>query len=120
MPSILETLRGRLTRHDSSGGGLLSGLGGSGGMLSTHIGVLQTRLATAQAATGGPMAKIQAVLGNQSTGLGAHLKAGGLLSGFGGSSGSSGGSSTDSTRYQVAGGARVYGNPSPPAGIKFR
>lgn len=116
MPGILETLRGKMAHATS--GGLLSGLGGSGGILSGQLGLLQSRLATAQAATGGPMAKIQAVIANSSTTLGARLRSGGLLSGLGAGSPAAAPAATDS--FQVAGASRIYSSPTRPAGIEYK
>jgi len=135
VPSIIDTIKGRLrsgTSHSIGQGGLLSSLtGGSsgGGILSTAMGPLQSRLASIQAA-GSPGAKLQA-LGST---LGARLRTpGGLLSGFGGagagggsgsggaggSTGSATGASTD-VGYQVSSSGRVYGSPTPPPGIQYR
>jgi hypothetical protein len=134
MPGILDTIRGKMA-HATGGGGILSGLtgsggsggvlsgltgsGGSGGVLSAHVGILQSRLATAQAASGGPLAKVQAIMGNNATGLGAHLRTsgGGLLSGIGGGGGSP--PATDAA-MQVAGASRIYSSPTKPAGIEYK
>ena len=95
----------------SSGGGLLSGLGGTG-ILSTLVGPLQTRVATSQAAAT-PQAKVQALVGT----LGARLKSGGLLGGLG-----LGGSSSSHAQpaMQVAGASRTFASPTTPAGISYR
>ncbi len=122
MPGILENIRGRFSHQTS--GGLLSGLGGSGGILSTHLGIAQARLATAQAASGGPLAKVQAVMSGASTGLGAHLRTtGGILSktplGTAPTSAGSTPASTDAA-FQVSSAGRVYGVPSAPPGISYK
>lgn len=122
MPGVLEAFRAR-TGHQSSGSGILSSLTGGGGILSTAIGPLQSRLASIQAA-GSPQAKVQALVGT----LGARMKTlsagGGILSKFqgagGGGGGGGGGTSADSAFQQQAGVQRVYGNPTPPAGVQFR
>lgn len=122
MPSLIETIRGRMQHQTSGGGllsgGLLSGLGGSsggGGILSAAMGPLQSRLATIQTA-GTAQDKIKALTGT----LGARLRTGGLGGGLlGGSSGS--GSSTPATdAFQVAGASRFYSTPETPAGISYR
>ncbi|MGI0131261.1 MAG: hypothetical protein ACREDE_09095 [Thermoplasmata archaeon] len=125
MPGILETILAR-TRHQTAGaGGLLSGLGGGGGILSTHVGITQSRLATAQAATGGPVAKIQAIMSSASVGLGAHLRAGagGLMGKTPlGTTPTSAGSTPPATDalYQTSSTGRIYGVPTAPAGISYK
>jgi hypothetical protein len=116
MPGILDNILGRMRHQTSGAGGLLGGLGGGGGILSTAVGPLQARLATLQAA-GTIQDKVKALSGT----LGMRLKTpGGLLGGLGG--GGSGGAPAPSTdaSYQVSGIGRMFGNPEPPAGISFR
>ena len=121
MPGILETIRSKMTHATS--GGLLSGLGGGGGILSAHVGIAQGRLATAQAASGGPMAKVQAILNSPAAGLGAHLRAGigtgggGLLSGLGGGATAP---APAADAFQVSSSGRVYASPTKPAGIEYK
>jgi len=116
MPGILETIRGRMTHATS--GGLLSGLGGSGGsgILSTLTGPLQARLATAQAVSGGPMAKVQAILAGSTTGLGVRLRT--LNIGGGAAAAAAAPAATDA--FQVAGASRIYSSPTRPAGIEYK
>lgn len=118
MPGLLDSLRMQ------SSGGILSKFTSGGGILSSQTGLLQSRLATAQAATGGPLAKVQAVMSNASTTLGARLRtSGGLLSGLGAGSSSSSSSSTaaqGAPAFQVSSAARVYSSPGPPPGIEYR
>jgi len=124
MAGIIDEIRNR-TRHATSGGGILGGLGQNGGLLSgltsgggvlsNALGPLQSRLATLQGA-GTLQTKVQALSGT----LGTRLKTIGGGSMLGGASGSSPPAPSTDARYQVAGIARVYGNPSPPAGIQFR
>ncbi len=114
MPGLLDSLRMQ------SSGGILSKFTSGGGVLSAQTGLLQSRLATAQAATGGPLAKIQAVMANTSTTLGARLRSGGLLSGLGaGSTPPASSSATDANAFQVSSAARVYSSPGPPPGIQY-
>jgi len=117
MPGLLDSLRMQTS------GGILSKFTSGGGILAAQTGLLQSRLATAQAATGGPLAKIQAVMSNSSTTLGARLRtSGGILSGLG--AGAAPPSSTPTTQaapaFQVASAARVYSSPEPPPGITYR
>jgi hypothetical protein len=129
MAGILDALRSKMQHATSGGllsGGLLSGLGGGGGsgILSTHVGITQGRLATAQAASGGPVAKIQAILSSPTGGLGAHLRAGaggGLLSGLGGGASTPASPAPTATdAFQVASAGRIYSAPGAPAGISYK
>lgn len=116
MPGLLDSLRMQ------SSGGILSKFTSGGGILSAQTGLLQSRLATAQAATGGPLAKIQAVMSNTSTTLGARLRtSGGLLSGLGagGASAPSSTATESAQSFQVSSAARVYSSPGPPPGIAY-
>lgn len=120
MPSLIETIRGRMQHQTSGGGllsgGLLSGLGGSsgsGGILSAAMGPLQSRLATIQTA-GTAQDKIKALTGT----LGARLRTGGLGGGLLG--GSSGSTPPATDAFQVAGASRFYSTPETPAGISYR
>ena len=113
MPGLLDSLRMQTS------GGLLSKFTGSGGILSAQTGLLQSRLATAQAATGGPLAKVQAVMSNTSTTLGARLRSGGMLSGLGAGAAPAPATQAQQT-FQVASAARVYSSPEPPPGITYR
>ncbi|MFZ2058381.1 MAG: hypothetical protein WAV54_13315 [Acidimicrobiales bacterium] len=115
MPGLLDSFLAR-TRHATAGGGILSGIGGGTGILSTAVGPLQSRLASIQAA-GSPQAKLQAL----TTTLGMRLKSGGILSGLGaGSSGSSGGGTSTDASFQVAGASRIYSSPTKPPGIEYK
>lgn len=123
MPGILETIRARVGHQTSGGaGGLLSGIGQGGGVLSTTLQPLQARLASVQAA-GTLQSKIQALSSTLGTRVRSLTAGGGLLSGLGGAgTGSSGtgssGTSADSFEAR-SGTARVLANPNPPPGVEF-
>jgi hypothetical protein len=113
VPGILDNVLGRVRHQTSGAGGILSGIGGGSGVLSTVVGPLQSRLATLQSA-GTLQAKIQALSGT----LGMRLKTlsapGGVLSGLG----TAAPAPSADLRYQST--QRVYASPVPPAGIRFR